>query len=63
MEKETPKVYTDEYIQTMVDLYVELMMEYQGLTPEQLEKGLENVSSLWLDEIQYSDEWIKKHSK
>lgn len=63
MEKEKPeqKIFTSEYISVLVDLYVALGYEYQGLSPEQLEKGLENVDSQWLDEIQLSDEWIKNH--
>jgi hypothetical protein len=64
MEKQTynpEKKYNTAYVQALVDLYIALRMEYQGLSPEQLEKGLENVDPQWLDEIQLSPEWEAKH--
>lgn len=63
MEKEVPqqKIFTNEHIRALVDLYIALGFEYQGLSPEQLEKGLENVDPQWLDEIQLSGEWTKNH--
>ena len=57
----TQKVYTDKEIGILLDLYTELGLDYQGFSPEQLEKNLQNVDPQWLDEIQLSEEWLKKH--
>jgi hypothetical protein len=52
IETETPKKeYTDEYIASLIYIYNEMRIEYQGLTPKQLEDGLKNIDPQWLEEI------------